>query len=84
MLDLQLISLYYRICHYYSTQLGWQVQRFSPNSLGGSITDEEIEAQMRDDPDWADLMDVDWSNAAIVYPQPKNAVSIRRCISCEA
>ena len=42
-----------------------------------SITDEEIEAQMRDDPDWADLMDVDWSNATIVYPQPKNAVSIR-------
>ena len=42
MLDLQLISLYYRICHYYSTQLGWQVQRFSPNSLEGSITDEEI------------------------------------------
>ena len=42
-----------------------------------SITDEEIEAQMRDDPDWADFMDIDWSKATIVYPQPKNAVSIR-------
>jgi uncharacterized protein (DUF4415 family) len=42
-----------------------------------TITDEEIEAQMRDDPDWADFMDIDWSNAAIVYPVPKNPVSIR-------
>lgn len=42
-----------------------------------SITDEEIEAQMRDDPDWADFMDIDWSKMTIVYPQPKNAVSIR-------
>jgi uncharacterized protein (DUF4415 family) len=42
-----------------------------------SITDEEIEAQMRDDPDWADFMDIDWSNATIVYPVSKNAVSIR-------
>jgi len=42
-----------------------------------SITDEEIEAQMRDDPDWADFMDIDWSKATIVYPVPKNAISIR-------
>jgi uncharacterized protein (DUF4415 family) len=42
-----------------------------------AMTDEEIEAQMRDDPDWADFMDIDWSKATIVYPQPKNAVSIR-------
>ncbi|MEX0956293.1 MAG: BrnA antitoxin family protein [Rhizobiaceae bacterium] len=41
------------------------------------ITDEEIEAQMRDDPDWADFMDIDWSNATIVYPVEKQAVSIR-------
>lgn len=41
------------------------------------IADEEIEAQMRDDPDWADFIDVDWSSATIVYPQPKNAISIR-------
>jgi len=42
-----------------------------------SITDEEIDAQMRDDPDWQDFRDVDWSKAVIVYPQPKNAISIR-------
>jgi uncharacterized protein (DUF4415 family) len=42
-----------------------------------AMTDEEIEAQMRDDPDWADFMDIDWSKATIVYPVPKNPVSIR-------
>lgn len=42
-----------------------------------SITDEEIEAQMRADPDWADFMDIDWSKAVAVYPIPKNAISIR-------
>ena len=42
-----------------------------------SITDAEIEAQMRDDPDWEDFRDVDWSKATIVIPVPKNAVSIR-------
>jgi uncharacterized protein (DUF4415 family) len=42
-----------------------------------AMTDAEIEAQMRADPDWADFMDVDWSNAVAVYPQPKNPVSIR-------
>lgn len=42
-----------------------------------SITDDEIEAQMRDDPDWKDFIDIDWSKAVAVYPQPKNPVSIR-------
>lgn len=42
-----------------------------------TITDAEIEAQMREDPDWADFLDVDWSKATIVVPIPKNAVSIR-------
>jgi uncharacterized protein (DUF4415 family) len=42
-----------------------------------AMTDAEIEAQMRDDPDWADFVDVDWSTAAIVYPEPKSAISIR-------
>lgn len=42
-----------------------------------SITDKEIEAQMRDDPDWMDAIDVDWANAAVVYPVSKSAVSIR-------
>ena len=42
-----------------------------------AMTDEEIAAQMRDDPDWLDFIDVDWSDATIVHPVPKNAVSIR-------
>lgn len=42
-----------------------------------AMTDAEIEAQMRGDPDWADHMDIDWSQATIVHPVPKNAISIR-------
>lgn len=42
-----------------------------------AMTDEQIGAQMRDDPDWTDFVDFDWSKATIVYPQPKNAISIR-------
>ncbi|KQY34772.1 MULTISPECIES: BrnA antitoxin family protein [Rhizobium/Agrobacterium group] len=42
-----------------------------------AMTDEDIMAAMRDDPDWAEFMDVDWSKATIVYPTPKKAVSIR-------
>ena len=37
----------------------------------------DIVEAMRDDPDWADLIDVDWSNATIVYPRAKHAISIR-------
>ena len=32
---------------------------------------------MRDDPDWADLIDFDWSDAVLVVPQKKKAISIR-------
>lgn len=42
-----------------------------------SMTDEENEAAMRDDPDWADLIDMDWSDAFVVVPVPKKAISIR-------
>lgn len=38
-------------------------------------TDAQIEALRRDDPDW--FGDVDWSNATVVVPVPKSAVSIR-------
>jgi uncharacterized protein (DUF4415 family) len=41
-----------------------------------ALTDEEIEAAMRDDPDWRDDMDVDWSKAVWV-PRKKKAISIR-------
>ncbi|PSJ60506.1 BrnA antitoxin family protein [Kumtagia ephedrae] len=42
-----------------------------------TITDEEIEAQMRDDPDWADFSEIDWSKVVAVFPVSKHAISIR-------
>lgn len=41
-MQLTLISLYYYVCERYNSTLCWQVQRFSPNSNRGRITDEEI------------------------------------------
>lgn len=41
-MQLTLISLYYYVCERYNSTLCWQVQRFSPNSNQGRITDEEI------------------------------------------
>lgn len=41
-----------------------------------SLTDEEIETIVRDDPDAAPL-DVDWSQAVLVVPPRKKAISIR-------
>lgn len=42
-----------------------------------AMTDEDIERAMRDDPDWQDFMDIDWSKAVMVVPAKKKAVSIR-------
>lgn len=42
-----------------------------------AMTDEEIEASIADDPDWADFKDIDWSNAVLVVPAKKKAISIR-------
>jgi uncharacterized protein (DUF4415 family) len=42
-----------------------------------TITDEEIDAMIRDDPDWAGFEEIGWSKAVVVYPQPKQAMSIR-------
>ncbi len=42
-----------------------------------AMTDEDIERAMRDDPDWQDFMDIDWSKAVMVVPGKKKAVSIR-------
>jgi len=39
-----------------------------------AMTDEEIEAAMRDDPDWADLIDMDWSDAVLVVPKTRPVV----------
>ncbi|MDQ0454559.1 BrnA antitoxin family protein [Rhizobium paknamense] len=42
-----------------------------------ALTDEDIERAMRDDADWQDHIDIDWSQAKMVYPQKKKAISIR-------
>lgn len=42
-----------------------------------AMTDEDIERAMREDPDWAEFIDVDWSNAEWVIPVTKKSISIR-------
>ena len=42
-----------------------------------AMTDADIEAAMRDDPDWAAFRDIDWSKVVAVYPIAKGAISIR-------
>jgi uncharacterized protein (DUF4415 family) len=41
------------------------------------MTEEEIEAAARADPDWAGQLDIDWSKAELVMPRRKEAISIR-------
>ena len=41
-----------------------------------ALTDEEIEAAVRNDPDAVPL-DVDWSEAVLIIPPKKRAISIR-------
>jgi uncharacterized protein (DUF4415 family) len=41
------------------------------------LTDAEIEAAMAKDPAWADFDDTDWSEAVLVMPPKKKAISIR-------
>ena len=41
-----------------------------------ALTDEEIEAAVRNDPDAVPL-DLDWSDAVLVFPPKKTAISIR-------
>jgi uncharacterized protein (DUF4415 family) len=42
-----------------------------------ALTDEEIEASIANDPDWAEFRDVDWSKAVLIIPPKKKAISIR-------
>ena len=42
-----------------------------------AITDEKIEAAIADDPDWEEFKDIDWSEAVLVIPPKKKAISIR-------
>jgi uncharacterized protein (DUF4415 family) len=41
------------------------------------LTEAEIEAATANDPEWADFKDIEWSDAALVIPPKKIAISIR-------
>ena len=45
------------------------------------VVDADIEAAMRDDPDWQDedgnLLEIDWSKARVIDPPKKQPISIR-------
>jgi uncharacterized protein (DUF4415 family) len=41
------------------------------------VTDAEIDAAIARDPDWAGFRDIDWSDAVLVIPPKKKAISIR-------
>ena len=42
-----------------------------------AMTDAEVEASIANDPDWAEFKDIDWSDAVLVIPTRKKAISIR-------
>jgi len=42
-----------------------------------ALTDEDIEAAIADDPDWQEFKNIDWSEAVLVIPPRKKAISIR-------
>jgi uncharacterized protein (DUF4415 family) len=43
-----------------------------------ALTDEDIEAAVRDDPDAPPIVDEDWfASATLVLPEPKEQISIR-------
>jgi uncharacterized protein (DUF4415 family) len=41
------------------------------------LKDADIEAAMAKDSEWADFRDIDWSEAVLVIPPKKKAISIR-------
>jgi uncharacterized protein (DUF4415 family) len=42
-----------------------------------AMTDEDITKAIANDPDWAEFEDIDWSDAVLVIPARKKAISIR-------
>ncbi|HEV7338483.1 MAG TPA: BrnA antitoxin family protein [Bosea sp. (in: a-proteobacteria)] len=42
-----------------------------------AMTDDDIEAAARSDPDWEDLLDIDWTQVEISRPARKQPISIR-------
>jgi len=42
-----------------------------------ALTHDDITQAIANDPDWADFEDIDWSDAVLVIPTRKKAISIR-------
>src|SRR3954447_6453499 len=42
-----------------------------------ALTDDDITKAIASDPDWAEFKDIDWSDAVLVIPAKKKAISIR-------
>lgn len=42
-----------------------------------ALTEEQIEEAIKNDPDWQEFKDLDWSEAVLVIPPKKKAISIR-------
>lgn len=42
-----------------------------------ALTDEDVTKAIANDPDWAEFEDIDWSDAVLVMPARKKAISIR-------
>ena len=42
-----------------------------------ALTDDDIAKAIAEDPDWAEFKDIDWSDAVLVMPAKKKAISIR-------
>ena len=42
-----------------------------------ALTDDDIDKAIANDPDWAEFKDIDWSDAVLVIPAKKKAISIR-------
>jgi uncharacterized protein (DUF4415 family) len=42
-----------------------------------AMTEEELEAATANDPDWTEFENLDWSDAVLVIPPKKQAISIR-------
>jgi uncharacterized protein (DUF4415 family) len=42
-----------------------------------ALTDEDITKAIASDPDWAEFENIDWSDAVLVLPSRKKAISIR-------
>jgi uncharacterized protein (DUF4415 family) len=42
-----------------------------------AMTDEDITKAIANDPDWAEFENIDWSDAVLVIPAKKKAISIR-------